>query len=83
MAYNINGLYPHKAQISSDFNLSALINKRMLARHGCSFEENTDAFDMHPFTDRANVLGTGIFFSFYVRLTIDLLTCENLLIANA
>ena len=62
MAYKVNGLYPHKAQISSNFNLSALSNKRMLARHGCSFKENTDAFDMHPLTDGANALGRGIFF---------------------
>ena len=77
MAYNVNGFYPHKAQISSDFNLSALSNKIILARNGCSFEEYTDALDMHPFTDRANALGTGIIFLFYGRLTVDLLTCKK------
>ena len=37
---------------------------------------------MHPFTDRANSLGTGITFSLYGRLALDLLTCEKLLLAN-
>ena len=37
---------------------------------------------MHPFTDRKNYLGTKIFFSFYGKLTIDLLTCEKFLLPN-
>ena len=57
-------------------------NKGILACHGYSFEENPDAFDMHPFTDRANFLGTGITFSLYGRLAIDLFTCEKLLLPN-
>ena len=80
MAYNANGLYLHKAQISNKFNSSAVSNK--LACHGYSFEEHPDAFDMHPFTDRANSLGTGITFSLYGRLAIDLFTCEKLLLPN-
>ena len=35
---------------------------------------------MHAFTDRANDLGTGINFSFYERLPIDLITCDKLLL---
>ena len=35
---------------------------------------------MHPFTDRANSLGSGITFSFYGRLASDLFTCEKLLL---
>ena len=34
---------------------------------------------MKLLTDRANSLGTGIFFTFYGMLAIDLLTCEKLL----
>ena len=82
MVYNANGLYPHKAQISNEFNSSAVSNKGILACHGYSFEENPDAFDMYPFTDRANSLGTGITFSLYGRLAIDLFTCEKLLLPN-
>ena len=37
---------------------------------------------MHPFTDRANSLGTEITFSLYGRLAIDLFTCEKLLLPN-
>ena len=37
---------------------------------------------MHPFTDRANSLGTVITFSLYGRLAIDLFTCEKLLLPN-
>ena len=37
--YNANGLYPHEAQISNEFNSSAVSNKVILARHGYSFEE--------------------------------------------
>ena len=37
---------------------------------------------MHPFTDRANSLGTGIIFSIYGRLVIDLFTCKKLLLPN-
>ena len=46
------------------------------------FEEFPDAFDVHPFTDRANSLGSGIIFLFYGRLDIDLFTCEKLLLPN-
>ena len=78
--YNANGLYPHKAQMSNEFNSSAVSNKGILACHGYSFEEYPDAFDMHPFTDRAKSVGTGITFSLYGRLAIDLFTCEKLLL---
>ena len=48
-----------------------------------SFEEYLDAFDMHPFTDRAKGhLGTGIIFLLYGRLAIEFFTCEKLLLAN-
>ena len=82
MVYNANGLYPHKAQISNEFTSSSVSNKGILACHGYSFEEYPDAFDMHPFTDRANSLGTGITFSLYGRLAIDLFTCEKFLPPN-
>ena len=81
MVYNASGLNPHKAQISNEFNSSAVSNKGILACHGYSFEEYPDAFDMHPFTG-ANSLGTGINFSLYGRLAIDLFTCEKLLLPN-
>ena len=42
----------------------------------------TDAFDMHPFTDRANSLGTRKTFSLYGRLTTDLSTCKKFLLPN-
>ena len=73
MVYNANGLYPHKAQISNEFNSSAVSNKGIL-------EDYPEAFDMYPFTDRANALGSGITFSLYGRLAIDLFTCEKLLL---
>ena len=56
--------------------------KGILACHEYSFEEYPDAFDMHLFTDRANSLGTGITFSLYGRLAIDLFTCEKLLLPD-
>ena len=65
MVYNANGLYPNKAHISKEFNSSAVSNKGTLACHGYSFEEYPEAFDMYPFTDRANSLGSGINFSLY------------------
>ena len=77
MVYNANGLYPHKAQISNEFNSSAVKTKGKLACHRYSFEEYPEAFYMYPFTDRANALGSGITFSLYGRLAIDLSTCEN------
>ena len=54
MVYNANGLYPHKAQISNEFNSSAVSNKGILACHGDSFEKYPDSFEMHSFSDRAN-----------------------------
>ena len=33
MVYIVNGLYPHKAQLSKEFNSSAMSNKEMLACH--------------------------------------------------
>ena len=80
MVYKANGLYPHEAQISNEFNSSAMSNKRILACHGYSFEEYPEAFDMYPFTDRANALGSGITFSLYGRLAIDLFNCKKLLL---
>ena len=68
--------------ISKKFNSSAVSNKRIFSCHGYSFEEFTDAFYMHPFTDRANSLGSGISFSLYGRLAIDLFTCKKLLLPN-
>ena len=62
MVYNANGLYPHKAQIPNELNSSSVCKKGMLGCHGYSFEEFPEAFDMYPFTDRANSLGTGIIF---------------------
>ena len=56
--------------------------KGILACHGYSFEENPDAFDMYPFTDRAKSLGTGITFPLYRRLAINLFTCEKLLLPS-
>ena len=82
MVYNASGLYPHKAQISNEFNSSAVSNKGILACHGHSFEETPDPFDMHPFTDRARSLGTGITFSLHRRLAIDLFACTKLLLPN-
>ena len=35
---------------------------------------------MNPFTDKANSLGSGITFSLYGRLVIDLFTCEKILL---
>ena len=55
-------------------------NKGILACHGYSLEEYPDAFDMHPFTYRANFLGAELAFSLYGRLAIDLFTCEKLLL---
>ena len=82
MIYNTNGFYPHKAQKSNQFNSSAVSNKEMLACHEYSFENFPNAFDMHPFTDRAIYLRTLIIFSLSGRLTIDLYTCEKLLLPN-
>ena len=82
MVFNNNGSYPPKAQISNEFNSSAVSNKGIPACQRFSFEEYPDAFDMHPFTDRANSLGTGITFSLYGRLALDLFTCEKLLLPN-
>ena len=62
MVHNANGLYPHWAQISNEFNSSCLSKRGILACHGYSFEEIRDAFDMHPFTYRVNSLGTKKFF---------------------
>ena len=69
-----------KAQISNEFNSSAVSNKVILACHGYSFEEYPETFHMYPFTDRANALGSGITFSLYGRLAIDWYTCEKFLL---
>ena len=63
MIYNANELCPHEAQKSNELNSSAVSYNGIIACHGYSFEEFPDAFDMHPFTDRANSLGTGIYFT--------------------
>ena len=45
-AYKENGLYPHKAQISNEFNSSVVSKKRILTCHGYSFEELPESFDL-------------------------------------
>ena len=82
MVYNANGLYSHKAQISIKFYSSGVSNKAILACHGYSFEKYPEAFDLYRFTDRASFLGSGLTFSFYGRLAIDLLTCEKFLLSK-
>ena len=79
MAYNANGLYPHKAPLSNELNSSLVSNEGILACHGYIFEEYPEAFDMYYFTDRANSVGSGITFSLFGRLAIDMLSCEKLL----
>ena len=56
MAYNANEFYPHKVQLSKEFNSSAVNCKGILASHRYSFEEYPEAFDIYPFNDRANSL---------------------------
>ena len=55
-------------------------NKGILACHGHSFALYPEAFDMYPFPDRAKSLGSGIVFSLYGRLDIELLTFEKFLL---
>ena len=66
----------------NEFNSSARSDKGIVACHAYSFEEFPDAFDLQPFTDRANSLGSGITFSLFRRLAIKLFTCEKLLLPN-
>ena len=80
MAYNANGLYPTKAEMSNEFNSSAVSNKGILECYWYSFEEYPEAFHMYPFPDRANASRAMIPFSLYGRLAIDLFTCEKFLL---
>ena len=48
MVYNANGFYPQYAQITNEFNSSAVSNKGILACPGYCFEEFPDATDMQP-----------------------------------
>ena len=56
--------------------------KGKLVRHGYSFEEFPEAFDMYTLIDRANSSGSEITFSLslYGRLAIELFACEKLLL---
>ena len=38
IAYNANGLYPHKAQTTNEFNSSAVNDNEKLVYHGYRFE---------------------------------------------
>ena len=53
MVYNAKVFYPHKVQISNEFNSSAVIIRGILACHGYNFEEFLEAFDLYPFANRA------------------------------
>ena len=75
--FNNTRVYNEK---SNEFNSSAVSNKGILACHGYSFEEYPEAFDMYPFTERANSLGPGKTFLLVGRIVIDLFTCEKLLL---
>ena len=82
MAYNANGLYPHKAPTPNEFNSSTVSDKGILACHEDNFEDIPDAFDMHPLTDRASSFEAVITFSLYGRLALDLCSCKTLLLPN-
>ena len=71
----------HKYRTSSTWS-QEVSNKGELACHGYSFEEYPAAFEMHQFTDEANSLGTGIPFSLYGRLAIDLFTWKKVIFIN-
>ena len=68
--------------ISNEFNSSAVSTKGKLVRHGYSFEEFPEAFDMHTLNDKANSLGSEktCSLSLYDRLAIELFACEKLLL---
>ena len=66
----------------TDINSSAGSNNGLLACHVHNFQEFPDASDSRPFTARPKSLGTGITFSLYGRLAIDLFTCEKMLLPN-
>ena len=72
MVYNANGFYFHKARLLIEFNSLLVGNKGLLACQGYSYEEFPEAFDMYPFTDRANSSGTGINVSFYGGLSLGI-----------
>ena len=77
MVCNTNGSYPHKVQIPNDFKSSAVNKKGKFACHGYSFEENPDAFDMPPFTDRENSFGTEIILHSMGGLALICLLTKN------
>ena len=64
MFYNAIWFFSHKAQILNEFNLSAVSIKGILPCNGYSFEDIPEAFDVYPFTEGANFLGSGVFFHF-------------------
>ena len=71
----------YKAQIFNEINSSSVSIRGIIALVIDKGLKNIpEALDMHPFTDRTNSLGTGIVFSLYGRLAIDLFTCEKLII---
>ena len=66
-----------KAQKLNEFNSSVVSKKGTLACHGYSFEDYPDAFDMHPFTNRANSLGTGNVFHSIGSSSLNCLLVKN------
>lgn len=76
--YNSNGLYAHKALISTEFLASRPENSGILSCQGYEYEENPGNLD--DFADRKTNALDGI--SLYGRLSIDAFSCDKFLLPN-
>lgn len=77
--YNSNGLYPHKALISNEFNATHPEYAGILQCHGYDYEANPADFNSLHFKMRKDKFDKDTW-TMYGKLCIDAFTCEKLLL---
>ena len=79
--YSSNGLYAHKALISTEFSGTKGVKESISYCHGYEYEPEPGDFQSAPiagrFLDASSAIQT-----YYGKLAVDLFTCDKLLIPN-
>ena len=79
--YTSNGLYAHKALISTEFSGTKGVKDSISYCHGYQYEPTPGDFDTEPIAKRfLNI--SGEILPYYGKLAVDLFTCEKLLLPN-
>ena len=77
--YSSNGLYAHKALISTEFSGTKGVKDSLGYCQGYEFEPDPSNFEEEPFAERFVNANNGIH-TYFGKLAVDLFTCDKLLL---